>query len=93
MEAYPSHYIAMHKLYACCTLYCSLSPIPSAAVVWQLMRAYTLSVLQKLAGSDKPIADADIIAWVNDTLAEAGKASHITSFRVSWLVAAVTSRI
>ena len=46
------------------------------------MRAYTLSVLQKLAGSDKPIADAEIIAWVNDTLSAAGKSSSITSFKV-----------
>jgi histidyl-tRNA synthetase len=46
------------------------------------MRAYTLSVLQKLAGSDKPIADAEIIAWVNDTLTEAGKSSTISSFKV-----------
>ena len=54
-----------------------------AAVVWQLMRAYTLSVLQKLAGSDKPIADAEIVAWVNDTLSAAGKSSSITGFKVS----------
>ena len=46
------------------------------------MRAYTLSVLQKLAGSDKPIADAEIVAWVNETLAEAEKSSSITSFKV-----------
>lgn len=49
------------------------------------MRAYTLSVLQKLAGSDKPIADAEIIAWVNETLSDAGKSSQITSFKVSML--------
>ena len=55
----------------------------SAAVVWQLMRAYTLSVLQKLAGSDKPIADAEIITWVNETLSAAGKASAITGFKVN----------
>ncbi len=52
------------------------------AVVWQLMRAYTLSVLQKLAGSDKPITDAEIIVWVNVTLEEAGKTSKIRSFKV-----------
>ena len=37
------------------------------------MRAYTLSVLQKLAGSDKPIKDQEIIEWTNSTLAAAGK--------------------
>ncbi len=51
-------------------------------VVWQLMRAYTLSVLQKLAGSDKPITDAEIIVWVNEALAGAGKTSKISSFKV-----------
>ena len=39
-----------------------------AAVVWQLMRAYTLSVLQKLAGSAKPIEDKEIIEWANKTV-------------------------
>ena len=38
------------------------------AVVWQLMRAYTLSVLQKLAGSAKPIEDKEIIEWANHTV-------------------------
>jgi len=38
------------------------------AVVWQLMRAYTLSVLQKLAGSAKPIEDKEIIEWANKTV-------------------------
>jgi hypothetical protein len=35
-------------------------------LVWQIMRAYTLSILQKLAKSNTPIADKDIINWVND---------------------------
>ena len=35
-------------------------------LVWQVMRAYTLSVLQKLAKSSTPIADKDIINWVNE---------------------------
>ena len=50
------------------------------------MRAYTLSVLQKLAGSDKPIADAEIIAWVNETLAAAEKSSSIRSFKVCLII-------
>ncbi len=53
------------------------------------MRAYTLSVLQKLAGSDKPIADAEIVAWVNDTLSAAGKSSSISGFKVHYVCLAV----
>jgi plastin-3 len=34
-------------------------------LVWQIMRAYTLSILQKLAKSSTPIADKDIITWAN----------------------------
>lgn len=34
-------------------------------LVWQIMRAYTLSILQKLAKSTTPIADKDIINWAN----------------------------
>ncbi|KAL5480026.1 hypothetical protein EMCRGX_G023641 [Ephydatia muelleri] len=51
------------------------------AVVWQLMRAYTLSVLQKLAGSSKPISDAEIVEWVNTSLAAGGKTTSISSFK------------
>ena len=62
----------------------SLLPhFPPAAVVWQLMRAYTLSVLQKLSGSDRPIKDQEIVDWVNAKLAEGGKSSGISSFKVS----------
>jgi hypothetical protein len=35
-------------------------------LVWQVMRAYTLSILQKLANSSKPIADKDIVNWANE---------------------------
>ena len=35
-------------------------------LVWQVMRAYTLSILQKLAKSSTPIADKDIINWANE---------------------------
>lgn len=45
------------------------------------MRAYTLSVLQKLAGSSQPIKDSEIVDWTNTTLAEAGKSSSITGFK------------
>ncbi|XP_065901853.1 fimbrin-like [Dysidea avara] len=51
------------------------------AVVWQLMRAYTLSVLQKLAGSAKPIEDKEIVEWANHTLEVGKKESRISSFK------------
>lgn len=35
-------------------------------LVWQIMRAYTLSILQKLARATTPIADKDIINWANE---------------------------
>jgi len=37
-----------------------------AALVWQLMKAYTLSMLTKLAGTGHPIVEKEIIAWVNE---------------------------
>jgi hypothetical protein len=49
--------------------------------VWQLMRGYTLEVLKQLSGSTKPIADKDIVDWVNTTLTAAGKSSTISSFK------------
>ena len=55
----------------------------NVAVVWQMMRAYTLSVLQRLAKSDKPISDPEIVDWANTTLSEAGKASSISGFKDS----------
>ena len=46
-----------------------------------MMRAYTLSVLQRLAGSDKPITDPEIVEWTNTTLQSAGKSSSINGFK------------
>jgi len=52
------------------------------AIVWQLMRAYTISLLQKLcADGGAPIDDAAIIAWANKKLSEAGKSSSIVDFQ------------
>lgn len=36
------------------------------ALVWQLMRAYILSLLQKLAGEGKTITENTIIEWTNN---------------------------
>jgi len=53
------------------------------ALIWQLMRAYTLEILKKLSGSDKPITDNDIVEWVNSTLKKEGKSSSILNFKDS----------
>ncbi len=49
-------------------------------LVWQIMRAYTLSILQKLAKSSTPIADKDIINWANEKLKGANKKTFLTNF-------------
>lgn len=50
------------------------------ALIWQLMRAYTLSVLTRLANTDNPIIDREIVQWVNTKLESAGKQSKIKGF-------------
>ncbi|KAK3101951.1 hypothetical protein FSP39_007580, partial [Pinctada imbricata] len=50
------------------------------AFVWQLMRAYTLSILNKLSHEDRQFTDADIINWANAKLKECEKNSSFTSF-------------
>lgn len=54
------------------------------ALVWQLMRSYTLSVLSSLNNkSSNAKVELEIIAWVNQKLADAGKESKINSFQDS----------
>lgn len=36
------------------------------ALLWQLMRAYVISLLQKLAGEGNQIGDKEIIDWANE---------------------------
>ncbi|XP_054481250.1 plastin-3 [Anoplopoma fimbria] len=50
------------------------------ALVWQLMRRYTLNVLEGL-GDGQKVNDDIIVKWVNKTLAEAGKSTKISSFK------------
>uniref|UniRef100_A0AAQ5XLH9 Plastin-3 n=1 Tax=Amphiprion ocellaris TaxID=80972 RepID=A0AAQ5XLH9_AMPOC len=50
------------------------------ALVWQLMRRYTLNVLEDLGDGEK-VNDDIIVKWVNKTLAEAGKSTKISSFK------------
>ena len=56
-----------------------------SALVWQLMRAYTLSILSHLAKQNsadgtKPVDEAKIVEWVNGKLQAAGKSSRIRGF-------------
>jgi hypothetical protein len=51
------------------------------ALVWQLMRGYTLKVLSDLSGDGKAVKDSVIVDWVNRKLADAGKDSKISSFK------------
>ncbi|XP_032836204.2 plastin-3-like [Petromyzon marinus] len=55
-------------------------PMLTLALVWQLMRRYTINVLEELGDGEK-VNDEIIIAWVNKTLASAGKSSSISSFK------------
>uniref|UniRef100_A0A4W3HRM3 Plastin-3 n=1 Tax=Callorhinchus milii TaxID=7868 RepID=A0A4W3HRM3_CALMI len=50
------------------------------ALVWQLMRRYTLYVLEEL-GDGQKVNDDIIVKWVNKTLADAGKSTTIQNFR------------
>lgn len=35
------------------------------ALVWQLMRAYTLTILTQLANTGHPVVEKQIVEWVN----------------------------
>ena len=60
------------------------------ALVWQLMRSYTLSVLSNLVGQSKDSkVDGEIIEWVNRKLEEAGKESRVNSFQDSRIATAL----
>ena len=42
------------------------------AIVWQLMRAYTLALLSQLNSDNTPIVESEIIAWANNKLEQKG---------------------
>ncbi|XP_072519492.1 plastin-3 isoform X1 [Salminus brasiliensis] len=56
------------------------NPTLTLALVWQLMRRYTLNVLEDLGDGEK-VNDDIIVNWVNKTLAGAGKSTKISSFK------------
>lgn len=51
-----------------------------SALVWQLMRAYTLSILSNLAENGKLMDEPKIVEWVNGKLKASGKLSKIRAF-------------
>ncbi|XP_067312950.1 plastin-3 isoform X1 [Pseudorasbora parva] len=56
------------------------NPTLTLALVWQLMRRYTLNVLENL-GDGQKVNDEIIVNWVNKTLSQAGKSTKISSFK------------
>ncbi|GAB6026535.1 hypothetical protein CHUAL_012957 [Chamberlinius hualienensis] len=53
------------------------------ALVWQLMRAYTLSILTQLANTGHPIIEKEIVEWANNKLIQGKKKSSIRNFQDS----------
>ncbi|KAK7904073.1 hypothetical protein WMY93_016680 [Mugilogobius chulae] len=56
------------------------SPMHTLALLWQLMRRYTVLVLSDL-GDGERIGDAIILDWVNTTLSQKRKDLQISSFK------------
>ena len=53
----------------------------SLALIWQLMRAYSLAILVQLNVDGDPIEEKDIIRWSNKKLAEVGRDVTIKGFK------------
>ncbi|CEF71495.1 Fimbrin [Strongyloides ratti] len=53
------------------------------ALVWQLMRAYTLTILSQCTNKNDGtlVGDKEIISWVNKKLSDSGKSTSIRSFQ------------
>ncbi|XP_070776264.1 plastin-1 [Enoplosus armatus] len=56
------------------------SPMHTLALVWQLMRRYTVQVLSDL-GDGERVGDQIILSWVNTTLSQKRKDTQISSFK------------
>lgn len=71
------------------------NPTLTLALIWQLMRAYTLTILSQLTNSSddtnsmNPVVENEIIDWVNKKLREAGKSSVIRNFQDSSISTAI----
>ena len=59
------------------------------AIIWQMMKLYTLSLLQKCNKSNKPITESQIIKWANMKLLECGKHTLISSFKDSTIATSI----
>jgi len=59
------------------------NPTLTLALIWQLMRAYTLSNLTQLADTGSPIVEREIIDWVNNKLSQGRKQTSIRNFQDS----------
>ncbi|KRY74298.1 Plastin-2 [Trichinella pseudospiralis] len=55
----------------------------SLALIWQLMRAYTLTILANCTQSGSLATDKEILDWVNNRLKESGKTLSISGFQDS----------
>jgi len=51
------------------------------ALVWQLMKKYTLSLLAKLSPDGTPIVESEILTWANQRLEDAGKELKVKNFQ------------
>ena len=62
------------------------------AIVWQLMRKYTINILTELAASSsnasssgrsskKQVSDPEIVSWANQQLKSAGKSGQFSTFK------------
>jgi len=59
------------------------NPTLTLALVWQIMRAYTLTVLAKCTQSGELATDKEIISWANEKLSSSGKSGQIKNFQDS----------
>jgi len=55
--------------------------ILTLALIWQLMRKYTLSLLAKLSPDGTPIVETEILNWANQRFEEAGKNIKVKHFQ------------
>ncbi|XP_072370389.1 plastin-2 isoform X2 [Scyliorhinus torazame] len=54
--------------------------MPTLALMWQLMRRYTLNMLEDIGDGEK-VNDEIIVNWVNKTLSDSQKSSSVASFK------------
>lgn len=51
------------------------------ALLWQMMKKHTFSLLQQCNKSESPFTETQIVEWVNKTLSEGGKRTRISGFK------------